>query len=125
MVSTIIAWLLPMLKREDVKSEEIQNLIRELKDEVVKAAVEFAFMLRRRYTSILIGTTMTVEEAISDWTKSEPNVAGRGASTLEIVIVPELRKIDLEAVPGGPAYQILIERQTYALVSHDVENIEI
>jgi hypothetical protein len=120
-VSSIISWLLPLFKREDVEAKDIQRLIQELKNEVVKPAVAFMAMLRKRYMPIIIGTPMTVDRAVRKWARCR--IESEKRSALDIVIVPEMRRIDLEADPDGGQHQVLAEAQTYTVVNETDEEV--
>ena len=112
-----------MLKREDVESEDIQKLTKDLQVEVLQPAVAFSAVLRKRYTPILMGTPMTVDSAIRQWAKSLHS-RGRPSAALEIVVVPELRKVDLEADPERKQYQTIAEAQMYTLVDSSDDRVE-
>jgi len=109
-----------MLKRDDIESEGVQKLIEELKSEVIKPAVAFVAMLRKRYIPVYLGTPIPVDSAIWEWAHRMESSKNETAS-LEIVIVPELRLIDLEADPDGGQHQVLAEAQMYTLVERTGE----
>ncbi len=115
-ITGVISWLLPMLKREDVESEDVQRLMMEFRNDVIKPAVAFFAMLRKRYTPIIIGTPKTVDSAIRKWAKRRMESSENERMALDIVIVPELRRIDLEADPDGGQHQVLAEAQMYTIV---------
>lgn len=105
-----------MLVREDVEAKDIQRVLEELKVGVVKPAIALMAMLRKRYTPIVIGTPLTIDSTIRKWARPRMECSKAETSGLDIVVVPEMLRIDLEADPDGGQYQVLVEAQMYTMI---------
>lgn len=124
LISDVITWLLSLLERDDVESEIGQKLVEELKNEVVKPAVSLGAMLRQRYRPVVLNTSTPIDSAIRNWTKSKLT-EGKETVDLEIVILPELKQLDIQGVSGKSEYRTLVAAQTHVVASKEETDVSV
>ena len=91
--------------------------MRRFETDILKPAIKFSYILRKRYNPMQLYLPFTIEMAISQWREklASANKETQQKAELRVIWSPELRRCDTTST-GDSRLQTLYEAQTWPIV---------